>query len=337
MKQNYQFFIGFDVSKKTLDYCVLEGTQCVTYGNIPNSAKGLKMLEKTLKSRRVPLDKTRVCWENTGLYTQPLLDWSTIQHVNMWLAHPLRIKRSQGLVRGKSDQIDAKQIARYACRHQDISQLWEAPRPILNELKSFVAARVKNIKITQQIKHSLQEIEAMEGAEAYRRMYACYEKTLQALKEDLQQIEQNIKACIKADEELKEKYNIITSVPGAGRVLAINMLVTTNEFKITTDERKVACYAGVVPFERTSGTSIQGRKKVSMYANKSLKKLLHMGALSIAYRQNNALATYYKRKITEGKPVMSVLNAIRNKMIMRICACVRNHRKYQKNYMKKVA
>ena len=165
----------------------------------------------------------------------------------------------------------------------------------------------------------------------------CYEKTLQALKEELQQIEQNIKACIKADEELKEKYNIITSVPGAGRVLVINMLVTTNAFKITTDGRKVACYAGVVPFECTSGTSIQGRKKVSMYAHKNLKKLLHRGALSIAYRQNNALANYDKREITEGKPVMSVLNAIRNKMVMRIYTCVRNNRKYQKNYRGKVA
>lgn len=42
---------------------------------------------------------------------------------------------------------------------------------------------------------------------------------------------------------------------------------------------------------------------------------------------------YYERKIQEGKHVMSVLNAVRNKLILRIFALVKKNQKYDKNYV----
>jgi hypothetical protein len=62
-------------------------------------------------------------------------------------------------------------------------------------------------------------------------------------------------------------------------------------------------------------------------ANKRIKKALHLCAVS-SLRHKSAMKLYYERKVGEGKNKMSVLNAIRNKLLQRIFACVREKRLY---------
>ncbi|GAL65433.1 hypothetical protein [Jejuia pallidilutea] len=62
-----------------------------------------------------------------------------------------------------------------------------------------------------------------------------------------------------------------------------------------------------------------------------MKTLLHMAALS-SIRIKGEIQDFYHRKIKEGKNKMSILNAIRNKIVLRVFACVKNNRMYQKNY-----
>lgn len=66
-------------------------------------------------------------------------------------------------------------------------------------------------------------------------------------------------------------------------------------------------------------------------ANKRVKKLLHLAAM-VAANYDKELKAYFERKVAEGKNKMAVLNAVRNKLIHRIFACIRNHRKYEKIY-----
>ena len=118
------------------------------------------------------------------------------------------------------------------------------------------------------------------------------------------------------------------SIPGVGQITSWNMIVKTNEFKTITDPRKMACYCGVAPFENTSGTSVFGRNRVSLLADKDMKKLLHLGAMS-AIRLKNDLQVYYLRKVKEGKNKMAVLNAVRNKIIHLIFAIVKSENLFQ--------
>ncbi|MCF6352000.1 MAG: IS110 family transposase, partial [Cyclobacteriaceae bacterium] len=46
------------------------------------------------------------------------------------------------------------------------------------------------------------------------------------------------------------------------------------------------------------------------------------------------LKAYYERKVSEGKNKMSVINAIRNKLIHRVFTCVNENRKYENIYIK---
>ncbi len=114
------------------------------------------------------------------------------------------------------------------------------------------------------------------------------------------------------------------------------LIIHSNEFKKITGARKMACYAGVAPFKHQSGTSIMGRNKVSHLANKPLKTLWHMAALSAAHGKGE-LAKYYQRKVAQNKNKMLVLNAIRNKILHRIYACIKAQRMYEKEYVRNLA
>jgi transposase len=101
-------------------------------------------------------------------------------------------------------------------------------------------------------------------------------KSLKALQEEQKAVEQAIKQLIQADVRLKELFDLMVSVPGVGPVIATELLITTNEMKTINDPKRLACHAGVAPFEYRSGSSIRGKTRVSHQARKRLKALIHM-------------------------------------------------------------
>lgn len=135
---------------------------------------------------------------------------------------------------------------------------------------------------------------------------------------------------MKQDESLNQQSKLLRTVTGIGKVLCWNLLYKTNGFISISDPRKMACYAGVVPFEHSSGTSVRGRSRVSHYADRDLKGILHLAAMS-SIRLDGELRTYYLRKVAEGKNKMSVLNAVRNKILHRAFAVIKNQKPYQDN------
>ena len=161
-------------------------------------------------------------------------------------------------------------------------------------------------------------------------------KTLNAVQTDIERIEQAIEQVVKEDSQLSEQCTLATSVPGIGTITALNMIVATSEFKRIAEAKKFACYAGVAPFEHTSGSSIRGRTRVSKMANMTLKKLLHLAAMS-AIQYCEEMKAFYQRKVAAGKNKMSVINAVRNKLISRVFACINNKRMYQKIYQNALA
>ena len=60
-----------------------------------------------------------------------------------------------------------------------------------------------------------------------------------------------------------------------------------------------------------------------------------MAALS-AIRMKGELKEYFMRKVEEGKNKMTVINAVRSKIIHRIFAVIRSNEKYNKNYINKL-
>ncbi|MBK7102992.1 MAG: IS110 family transposase [Flavobacteriales bacterium] len=119
------------------------------------------------------------------------------------------------------------------------------------------------------------------------------------------------------------------TIPGVGPQLAAYLVACTDGFARFNTPRQLSCHAGVAPFERSSGSSVRGRTQVSHQADKSLKTLLHMSAL-VSVREPGELRQYFERKRAEGKKPILVVNAVRNKLVHRVCAVIRNNRPYER-------
>jgi len=131
-----------------------------------------------------------------------------------------------------------------------------------------------------------------------------------------------MKELIKANEQLSNQYELITSVPGVGPQTAMYMIAVTKGFKSFENWRKMACYAGVAPFEYSSGSSIKCRTKVNHLADKKMKALLNLCALN-AKKFDKQMAVYYENKVAEGKSKMLVINNVRCKLLARIFSVVK--------------
>ncbi|SKB40673.1 IS110 family RNA-guided transposase [Daejeonella lutea] len=327
---NYTFFIGIDVSKNTLDFAVSEGKELLLQTTICNELSGIREFWNQLKSiKAFRLEKTIFCLEHTGVYSQHILSFLYGKKANISMEASVHIKLSGGLQRGKNDRIDAVRIAEYACKNKETLKLWHPKREVIQQLKHLSALRSRLINARKQLAVAIKEIVPFEKAAAGEMKKLC-KLSLKALDADINQVAEKLDSVIQSDPELQRLFKVVTSVDGIGKVTATEMIITTNEFKDISEPSKFACYSGVAPFEHSSGTSLRGRPRVSHKANKTMKSLLHMAALT-AIIYNTDLKAYYQRKVEERKSKMSVINAVRNKLIWRVFACVRNNKLYQKN------
>ena len=96
--------------------------------------------------------------------------------------------------------------------------------------------------------------------------------------------------------------------------------------------RQFACYAGVAPFEYSSGSSIRGQTKISPLANRKMKALLSNCA-SAAVQHDPQLKLYYQRKVKQGhrgaeKLSYLFLMQLEPKLVNRVFATVNRGKEY---------
>lgn len=151
---------------------------------------------------------------------------------------------------------------------------------------------------------------------------------IEVLTQEVKEAETAIKEAMCLDQSLQTNYELASSVTGIGFATAVHLLIATENFTRFSDVRKLICYCGVAPFEHSSGISIRGKTRVSHLANKKLKSLLTMAALS-AIQHDPELKAKYDQKVKEGKPKMSVLNIIRAKLIERVYAVIKKQKVYE--------
>jgi len=323
MKTNLKF-IGIDVSKHTLDICLLSETAVSSV--IKNTKTAIsKFFKNLLKDTSFSY---HVCCENTGKYSWVLMEILSEMHCDFYVVSPLHLKRSLGLTRGKSDKVDAIRIAHFIKKNHDELSVFIPKRKELELLQILLSERRSRVEQRKALLTKNKELLVLSNKQISKSITKLNNKLIKEFSLQIKSFESQIRTLIKNDESLQKLDKQLRSVPGIGEILCWNLLVKTNEFKTIIDPRKLACYAGVAPFANTSGISIFGRNRVSNLADKSLKKLLHLGAMS-AIRLENDLGEYFKRKVAQGKNKMSVLNAVRNKMIHIVFALIKNQSLYQ--------
>jgi transposase len=244
---------------------------------------------------------------------------------------PVQIIRSLGLQRGKNDRVDAVRIARYALMKKESAVLWQPPKEVLIQINDLLTLRDRLTESRKSLRQPIRELRQAGFPDSAKLIESRCSATLKALEKEIAQIEKDLDNLINKDSNLKRLYKLAVSVSGIGKITALTLLYFTNGFTLYASPNQLSCYCGVAPFEHSSGTSVRGRTRVSHFANKRLKKLLHLVAMT-AIICDKEISGYYHRKVNEGKSRMLVINAIRNKVLHRLCAVISRGTPYQKDY-----
>ncbi len=330
----FNHFVGIDISKKTFDAALIicSNTATVKHQAFKQDAAGFADFIDWLAYYKVADDEALICMEHTGLYSYGIIDALMAVNLNIWVEMPLRIKKSMGLQRGGDDKAAAIQIALYAYRYQDQVSLWKPEQAMVAELRQLSAQRDRLKLSFNQLTIPLQEMtDCSYDKTAVRMQIKLQAPVIKAIEKSIASIETKIDGLIAADPAVKATIARVSSIKGVGKQTAIHMFIYTKGFTTFSSGKQLASYCGVVPFTKSSGTSVRYKTQVSPFANKHLKKLLHLCAMA-AIQHNEELKHYYNRKIEEGKNKMSVINAVRNKLVQRIFAVVRDGRNYVENY-----
>ena len=336
MQTQKKCFLGIDVSKLWFDVSMVIIIGQVKQGmfsqRFDNNAAGFKKLTQWLKLCKVPLDaSTLVVIENTGVYHRMIWEYCNNKGLSLHIGNAARIKWSLGIVRGKDDVTDSERLCDYCYRHEDELQATPALDPVILPLKDLMTSRTRLLAQINSTRTYLKELKYSNSKEVQAIMEEVHRSALSGMKKSLLQIEEQIKKLVEQSAPIKNNYDLLLSVPGIGHITAIYIICCTANFAGSISGKQLACYAGVVPFKNKSGSSIKGKPKVHKMANKQLKALLHMGARS-AVCHKAEFAQYYKRKEQEGKHHLEILNAVKNKIVLRAVAVIKNQRKYVDNY-----
>ncbi len=320
---------GIDVSKDKLDFCIINPTDhsVIDRGVIENNKESILQWLSKFK-----VDRMEVSMEHTGNYGA-LLAWLLSEKKYLfYMINPLELKNSMGIQRGKTDAIDAFRIASYTVSNKHKLRAFCLPTNKLRKTKALMAARERYVKILVQLKNSCKANQILNKSIDVKDLIEEEQIQIDSISNTIRKIEKLMQTIICSSEELKNTYSKISTVIGVGPITAIKCIVETDNFIKFSNARKFSCYCGLAPFPYQSGSSIKGKTKTHHLRNKSLKATLFKAAGS-AIQHDPQLKTYYTRKLKEGKHKLSALNAVANKLVLRIFA-VKNR---EENFVKLVA
>ncbi|WP_203259005.1 IS110 family RNA-guided transposase [Hyunsoonleella ulvae] len=322
-------FIGIDVSKNTLEVHLYYMNRARLFKNDIEGRQSL--IDWVIKMTNLKSIKLRFCLEHTGIYSQAFCELLEEMNITYYLISGLELKRSMGIKRGKNDKVDAQRIAQYAYLRRDSLVAYKMPEQTVITLKKLLSQRAKIVRQRAGYKALINE---------QKQMYPSAEKSIVVESSlaiidfftlQIRLIEKEITLLIKSNQEILKTYGNIKTIKGVGPILAATMIAYTNNFKSFQNWRKFACYAGIAPFEHSSGTSYRGKTRISALGNRELKTILSLAAAT-ATLHDAQLKLYYHKRLKEGKNKMSTLNIIRNKIVSRIFAVAKRQTPYVETF-----
>lgn len=337
-----KFILGVDMSKDWFNFCLMNAQfEIIWEGQIDNTPDTIfRFLSKLSKRKELlesqtTLSEITLVMEHTGIYVNHLVRAYLGKGAPLTLVHASKISEQlagKGLWDEKTDEIDARRLAEYGIRYNDKLKLWQVKDHTLTSLQALQRQRKRLIDVLNILQVPVNESVNFDTKSVSDMLKENQKSTIKVLKSDIKNIEKLLEQLIDEDEYLRQIFKQIKSVPGVGPVIAREIIINTSAFTdYTPDQAKqFARNVGVTPKHKQSGKKKRG-KRTTKRGNKNLKSLLTMGATSVARGQSD-LGKYYQRKILEGKAHFSVINAMRNKMILRIFAVVRNQVIYDANY-----
>jgi transposase len=286
---------AIEVGKHTLEVALGSDGQLFSELNQPRTIA-------RLAKRLAKLDCERVLIEG-GSYQNVLVGALRAAELPVVIINPRRVRefaKSIGQL-AKTDHIDARVLARYGERIQ----------PPVRELpdEQNRALRGLWVRREQLIEMLVMEENRLEHAPKtlHRSLRAHIDYLRKQIKQADNDLDREVRNCA-----LWDRYELLSSVPGVGRVLSVALLSDLPELG-RLNRREIAALVGVAPFNCDSGT-LRGQRKIQG-GRKRLRRSLYMATLA-SVRCNPVLRQFYQRLRASGKPAKVALVAAMRKLLL---------------------
>jgi transposase len=292
-----QFFVGIDVSKATLDVCILPTGE---FFQVSNDAAGINELLNKLR----PLSPERVVMEATGGYETDAAVTLFLARIKVCVVNPLQVRsfaRADGQF-AKTDRIDAGVIAKFGER------MLPEVRPLAD-----VALRELDALVTRQ-----RQVQQMLTAEknrlgtAARPMRPRIEAHIDWLQQELESIGSELEEAIRKSPVWQEKVALYTTTPGIGEKTAQKLVAAMPELGLLNG-KQITALVGAAPFPRDSGV-FKGQRRIRG-GRADVRCALFMATVT-AKRWNPVIKAQYERLRARGKPYKVAMIACLRKLLV---------------------
>ncbi len=308
--------IGIDVAKQYFD---LHGLKTGQDQRMENSTDGIMKCVAICNKIRPEL----IAMEATGGYELTLATTLQAEGFAVAVVNPRRIRdfaKAAGQI-AKTDRLDARIIAQFVATMEPVPN--EQFSEHTQKLKALVARRSQLVGLHTAESNRLEHADGKE----IRRSIAAVLKVIEA---QLKTIDRQIAEYIENTPRLRQRSEILDSVPGIGPTTA-NMLVTELPELGQLNRRQIAALVGVAPMARDSGT-FRG-KRMTGGGRKKIRSRLFIPTL-VAVRHNPILRAYYNKLLMRGKCKMVALVAVMRKLICILNTMTKNNQEWNPNLIK---
>ena len=297
-------YLGIDVGKADF-HCALLSDGRSKPNSFPNSQKGFERLRSWLRNRGV--DRVHACLEATGGWSEELALFLQEQGHVVSLVNPMAIKSfgQSELSRTKTDKADAALIARYCSAMQP--RLWEPPSPSQRRLQRLGRRR------TALVEMRTQEHNRLEGP-GIAEVRDSLEKSIAFLESQIADIDREIASVISNDPDLRNKRDLLESIPGIGERVASTLLGELPQLTEFRNGKALAAFVGLCTREFRSGSSVS-TSWLSKMGNPHVRRVLYMPAIS-AMRCNPILKDFSARLRARGKRTKQIIAAVMRRMLV---------------------
>ena len=299
-----RLYVGVDVAKRTLDLALYPTGETWT---VRHDGEGMAAALARLQALRPYL----IVIEATGGLELPFAALLAAAGLPLRVVNPRQARdfaKASGRL-AKTDRVDAASHAHMG------AALDLQPRPLPEAEQQALGALVTR-------RRQLVEMLVAEGNRLERAPEGIQERIrahLTWLRQELGEVDKELRAAIRASNAWKAKDELLRSTPGVGPVTSYTLLADLPELG-TLDHKEIAALVGVAPLNRDSGT-LRGRRVV-WGGRAMVRKVLYMATL-VATRFNPRIRTYYQRLLAAGKLKKVALVACMHKLLIHLNAMVK--------------
>jgi transposase len=308
------YYIGIDVSKK--DLSVFDGKKDLIFIN----QEGLKSFKKYLK-KKVNFSDLVIIFEPTGVYSLYLKEFCAENSIKAYIVNP---KQSHNFTRAlgkrsKTDKIDARILYQF----HKLIEVKDIKVPEINQqaktLSSYLTSYEFALKQRISLSHHLESLRD-------KKLIALIKKELKRAQELEDKIFNDIKKYVEQNQNLKEDYQRLSTIPGIGEKAAIALLTLFKTYQ-GTNRAQITALTGLDPVRRESGTSVKDKVKISKNGKGIYRKILYLPTLC-ATVHNQKIKIFYQRLLANHKNKKLAVIASMRKILLIAHAMYRDKTEY---------